>query len=87
MLFTICFSVYAGLVTVVPVQSTCQLVTLTDVQSVTAACSALDKDPLTTCETRRAGALKYFVTVRMLDTAPPAGPIAPASPAKKGGRA
>ncbi len=92
MFFTLCFSLYAGLVTVTPIQSTCELVTLDEVNRTVARCKALDKDPITTCEARRAGALKWFVTVRILETnpefqTPPAGPIAPALPAKKGGRA
>lgn len=68
-LYTICFSLYSSLVSVTPVQSACVLgYTPADIAAVTDGCKALDHDPLTTCETRRAGALKYFVTIRQLET-------------------
>lgn len=89
-LFTLCFSLFSSLVAVTPLHSSCELVTLTDVNTAVARCAALDKDPITTCEARRAGALKWFITIRQLETnpefqaTPPAGPLTPAG---KGGRA
>ena len=83
-LYTICFSLYSSLVSIVPVEHSCKLTTYTEVQAVQAACYALDKDPLATCEMKRGGLTKWFVTVRQLDMTPEAGPLTPAG---KGGRA
>ncbi len=67
-MFTICFAVYASLTAVDPIQQQCvKGLTKTQVSDVARGCDAWSHDPITTCEMRRAGALKYFVTVRHLE--------------------
>ncbi len=66
-MFTICFAVYAGLVTVTPVTETCIKADRTTLTAAIAQCAADAHDPLTTCEARSAGALKWFITRRQLE--------------------
>ncbi len=68
-MFTICAFVFASLVSTEPTSVECGSTDKAGIAKATAACSALDKDPLTTCEVHRAGALKYFITIRQLDVA------------------
>ncbi|MDD5374448.1 hypothetical protein [Acidithiobacillus sp.] len=63
-MFTICFAVYASLVAVEPTEYHCGQVSLTQANEMVALCKEADKDPIKTCEARKAGALKWFITVK-----------------------
>lgn len=77
MVLTICIFSFLSLTAPQADYETCYRATSKDLVDVTAACSALDKDPLSTCEIQRVGAAKFFVRVRHLDTSPE--PAAPAT--------
>ena len=62
-MFVVCFSFYASLVSTVPVSYSCQKLSATELQASRDACVAT-RDPVTTCEARQAGALKWFITRR-----------------------
>ncbi len=64
-MFTICFAVYASLVSVEPISEVCVKSTLAEVSRAVTECQS-SKDPISTCEARRAGALKVFVTRRFM---------------------
>lgn len=72
-MFTICFAVYASLVSTVPSSSVCMRGDAAYASASVAACETLAHDPLTTCEANRVGALKWFITVRQLDTSKVSG--------------
>lgn len=67
-MFTICIALYTSLVSVDAIGTSCYTdMTQADVATAVAECKAIDHDPLTTCEARRAGALKWFITIRKLE--------------------
>lgn len=66
-MFTICFAVYASLVSVTPMQQECRKVDRAGLNAAVATCEALARDPLTTCEARPAGRLLWYVTVRRIE--------------------
>ncbi len=78
-LFTVCLSIYASLVAAEPFDYSCQRIDIAGLTDMTNMCRDIDKDPLRTCEARRVGALKWFITIRLLDlrqapkTLPPQG--------------
>lgn len=67
-MFTVCVFIFASLTAVEPVEASC-FTTANEkaLEPVRAECSRLDKDPLTTCEMQRVGALKYFIRIRQLN--------------------
>ena len=78
MILTVCVFSFLSLTATRADYETCYRATSKDLVDVTTACSALDKDPLSTCEVQRVGATKWFVRIRHLDTTRPE-PTAPAS--------
>ena len=62
-MFLVCFSFYASLVATVPTSYVCQNMNGPAVHIAVNACTS-EKDPLTTCEARQPGALKWFITRR-----------------------
>ncbi len=64
--FTLCIAVYSSAVAVEPRSNVCVKVDQETVWMADATCLSQNLDPLTTCEFRRAGALKYFMTVRQI---------------------
>ena len=65
-MFTICFAVYASLVSVSPEQSLCFKAPPTFVSAAVSKCEQLSHDPLSTCEAREVGANRWYVTVRRM---------------------
>ncbi len=78
MLLTLCIFTFASLVAVDPVSEECIRVNQAQLADFTTACAAENKDPLSTCEIQRMGALKVYIRVRHLaghkDEGPPATP-------------
>lgn len=66
-MFTICFAVYASLVSVTPVDSECIQVGRRDLNEAINACALTNRDPLTTCEARASGALNWYITIRRIE--------------------
>ena len=66
-MFTLCLFMFASVTAVDPISTDCVRATQAKVSEATRRCSVLDKDPLTTCETQRMGALKVFIRVRQLE--------------------
>lgn len=69
-MFTICFFLFSSVTAVTPIKQECVVGTRKDVAEATARCAELDRDPLTTCEAQRMGALKLYVRIRQLETSP-----------------
>jgi hypothetical protein len=67
-MYLVCLAMYASLVSTVPVSQGCQRMSRAQLSKVTAECTATAKDPLTTCEVIRTGALSFFITRRMGDS-------------------
>ncbi len=77
-MFTVCFAVYASLVATQPTFLQCDKVDQAVVSALQNKCALIDKDPLATCEARKAGAFKWFFTVRQLELgARPSGTVVP----------
>lgn len=82
-MFTVCIYLFASLVSVDPVSEDCVQATKKDVAEATAMCSALDKDPLTTCEIQRVGATKFFIRIRRIELSGPVEPATYPAPVKE----
>jgi hypothetical protein len=66
MILTICIFSFASLVAVDPVTEECFRTDGAGLTRAVAACSAIAKDPISTCEVQRMGATKYYIRVRRL---------------------
>ncbi len=66
-MFTLCLFMFASVTAVDPVSVDCYRASHSDVRTASDKCTALDKDPITTCETQRVGALKVFIRVRKIE--------------------
>lgn len=67
MFVSLCFAMYASVVAADPIGAYCVRVPAAYAHAAMLSCNE-SKDPLTTCEARRSGALKVFVTYRKLET-------------------
>ena len=78
MILTVCFFVFNSLVAVTPVSEACFYGNETELRKVGDACSAVNHDPLTTCEIQRMSPARYYVRVRSIAADKSEAPPTPA---------
>lgn len=68
MILTVCVFSFLSLTGPAADSETCYRATSKDLSDIRVACSALDRDPISTCEVQQVGATKFFVRIRHIET-------------------
>ncbi len=75
MILTICLFTFSSLVSPVPDSEACYKATSDKLPGIIATCDAANKDPLTTCEVQKVGAVRYYIRIRTIEGVLPATPV------------